>query len=56
MAAGERGLHQPPLEQGNLRWGEYLTDRLPEEWKAGNIVQGRSYQVCQEVDDANTES
>lgn len=23
---------------------------------AGNIAQGRSYQVCQETDDANTES
>lgn len=23
---------------------------------AGNLAQGRSYQVCQEADDANTES
>lgn len=26
-------LHQPLLEPGNLRWREYLTSRLPEEWK-----------------------
>lgn len=31
-------LHQPPLEMGNLSQREYLTSRLPEEWKAGTLL------------------